>query len=57
MAGTLKKIIELEADSKSVIALRVMQALDTATADPKTRALLSKDTLSSIKNLRDILTG
>ena len=57
MAGTLKKIIELEADSKSVIALRVMQALDTAAADPKTRALLSKDTISSIKNLRDILTG
>ena len=57
MAGTLKKIIELEADSKAVIALRVMQALDTAAADPKTRALLSKDTISSIKNLRDILTG
>jgi hypothetical protein len=56
MAGTLKKIIELEAGSKAAIALRVMQALDVAAADPKTRALLSKDTISSIKNLRDILT-
>ena len=49
--------IDLPDDSNSVIALRVMQALDNAAADPKTRALLSKDTLSSIKNLRDTLTS
>jgi hypothetical protein len=41
--------------TREILALRVLQALETAAADPKTRQLLPEDTITLLSNIHDWL--
>ncbi|MEW6241830.1 MAG: hypothetical protein AB1564_13570 [Chloroflexota bacterium] len=41
--------------TREILALRVLQALETAAADPKTRQLLPEDTITLLNNIHDWL--
>jgi len=51
------KILEASDYPKEVLALRVLEALENAATDPKTKKLLPKETLDLIKNLNLMITS
>jgi hypothetical protein len=51
----LSGIYQANGNSKEILALRVLQALEMAAADPKTRQLLPDDTFSMLKSVHDWL--
>lgn len=51
----LSEIYQANGNSKEILALRVLQALEMAAADPKTRQLLPEDTFSMLKSVHDWL--
>ena len=53
----LMRIINATEYPQEVLALRVLQALESAAADPKTRQLLPGDTMRMMDTLRAILAG
>ena len=55
MVDSLMQIINLPAHSEAAVALRVMQALETAAADPRTRAMLPPESMQTLTNLRGFL--
>lgn len=52
---SLSQIYQSNGNSKEILALRVLQALEMAAADPKTRQLLPEDTFSMLQNIHDWL--
>jgi hypothetical protein len=52
---SLTQIYQTNANSKEILALRVLQALEAAAADPKTRQLLPEDTFSMLRSIHDWL--
>ena len=55
LTESLAKILNSGGASDEVMALRVLQALESAATDPKTRQLLPGDTISLMKNLHEWL--
>ncbi len=51
----LAQIYQSNANSREILALRVLQALEGAAADPKTRQLLPEDTFSMLRSIHDWL--
>jgi hypothetical protein len=51
----LAQIYQSNANSREILALRVLQALEGAAADPKTRQMLPEDTFSMLRNIHDWL--
>jgi hypothetical protein len=51
----LSEIYQANENSKEILTLRVLQALETAATDPQTRQLLPEDTFSMLKNIHDWL--
>lgn len=51
----LSEIYQSNGNSKEILALRVLQALEMAAADPKTRQLLPEDTFSMLRSVHDWL--
>ncbi|HSL27832.1 MAG TPA: hypothetical protein VK900_01430 [Anaerolineales bacterium] len=49
----LSQIYQTGANSKEILALRVLQALEVAATDPKTRQLLPEDTFSMLRSIHD----
>jgi hypothetical protein len=51
----LSGIYQSNGNSREILALRVLQALEMAAADPKTRQLLPEDTFSMLRSIHDWL--
>jgi hypothetical protein len=51
----LSEIYQGNENSKEILALRVLQALEMAATDPQTRQLLPEDTFSMLQNVHDWL--
>jgi hypothetical protein len=51
----LSQIYQSNGTTKEILALRVLQALEEAAADPKTRQLLPDDTFSMLRSIHDWL--
>ena len=52
---SLSQIYRSDGNSREILALRVLQALEAAAADPKTRQLLPEDTFSMLRSIHDWL--
>jgi hypothetical protein len=52
---SLCQIYKSNATSREILALRVLQALESAASDPKTRQLLPEDTFSMLRSIHDWL--
>ena len=52
---SLCQIYKSDATSREILALRVLQALESAALDPKTRQLLPEDTFSMLRSIHDWL--
>lgn len=52
---SLCQIYKSDAHSREILALRVLQALESAALDPKTRPLLPDDTFSMLRSIHDWL--
>lgn len=52
---SLSQIYQSAANSREILALRVLQALENAAADPKTRQLLPENTFSMLRSIHDWL--
>jgi hypothetical protein len=52
---SLCQIYKSDATTREVLALRVLQALESAALDPKTRQLLPEDTFSMLRSIHDWL--
>ncbi len=52
---SLKQLFEQTDFTEEALALRILQALDQAAEDPKTRALLPTNTLDMMRNLQNLL--
>ena len=55
LVNTLAMILGDSNYTQEALALRVLQALETAAADPDTRRLLPRDTVRILRNLRQLL--
>ena len=55
LVNTLSMILNNSTYTQEALALRVLQALETAAADPDTRSLLPADTIRILRNLRNLL--
>ena len=55
MSGSLRSIYGAEGNSKTVVAIRVLQALEAIAADSGTRRLLPADTISMLSNIHNLL--
>ena len=55
MVAALAQILNAAPISEEALAIQVFQALETAAADPKTRQLLPAETITMMKNLKDML--
>jgi hypothetical protein len=53
----LSQIFSVQEHSEEALALRVMQALETAAADPKTRELLPATTMDMLRHVNSIFTS
>ena len=51
----LSQIYQSNGTTKEILALRILQALEEAAADPKTRQLLPEDTFSMLRSIHDWL--
>jgi hypothetical protein len=51
----LSQIYQANGNSKEILALRVLQALEAAAADPHTRQMLPEDTFSMLRSIHDWL--
>jgi hypothetical protein len=49
----LAQVYRANGNSKEILALRVLQALEAAVADPKTRQLLPEDTITMLRSIHD----
>lgn len=52
---SLSQIYQSGTNSKEILALRVLQALEVAATDPRTRQLLPEDTFSMLRSIHDWL--
>jgi hypothetical protein len=52
---SLSQIYQSNGNSKEILALRVLQALEMAATDPKTRRLLPEDTFSMLQSIHNWL--
>jgi hypothetical protein len=52
---SLAQIYQTNPNSREILAMRVLQALELAAADPKTRQLLPEDTFSILRSIHDWL--
>lgn len=57
MAFTLAQIILSDERSRDVLAIRVFQALEKASADPATRGLLPSEAIYMLNHIRELLLG
>jgi len=55
LVNTLSMILSDSSYTQEALTLRVLQALETAAADPETRRLLPRDTALILRNLRQLL--
>ncbi len=55
MSCSLRSIYSAEGNSRMVVAIRVLQALETIAADGGTRRLLPADTISMLSNIHNLL--
>jgi hypothetical protein len=51
----LSQIYQATPNSREILALQVLQALEVAAADPKTRRLLPEETFSMLRSIHDWL--
>jgi hypothetical protein len=51
----LAQIYQMNANSREILAMRVLQALEMAASDPKTRQFLPEDTFSMLSSIHDWL--
>ena len=49
----LAQVYRVNGNSKEILALRVLQALEAVVADPKTRQLLPEDTITMLRSIHD----
>jgi hypothetical protein len=52
---TLTQVYQSNSNSREILAMRVLQALEAAASDPKTRQLLPDDTFSMLRSIHDWL--
>jgi hypothetical protein len=52
---SLAGIYQMNPNSKEILAMRVLQALEMAASDPKRRQLLPEDTFSMLRSIHDWL--
>lgn len=57
MAFTLAQIMLSDERSRDVLAIRVFQALEKASADPATRGLLPSEAIYMLNHIRELLLG
>jgi hypothetical protein len=50
---SLAQIYQSNGNSKEILALRLLQALEAAVTDPKTRQLLPEETFSMLRSIHD----
>lgn len=51
----LTQIYQMNANAREILAMRVLQALEMAASDPKTRQFLPEDTFSMLSSIHDWL--
>jgi hypothetical protein len=55
LVNTLGMILSDESYSKEALAMRVLQALESAATDPNTQRLLPRDTIQLLRNINEML--